>query len=96
MGPSRGADCRRFRVWIVRYEDWKPQNPQDFPPTAVALEPAENGTMTARQARAYTEAFNREVLTTGRCLWALALPVSVRYEGEPHPGQVLQRAGEGA
>lgn len=94
MEPSKRADHRRFRVWIVRYDDWEPQNPHDYPPAAVALEPAENGTMTARQARAYTESFNRAMLSTGRRLWSLAVPVAVRYEGEPQAGQLLERAGD--
>jgi hypothetical protein len=92
MGPAQGPDRRRFRVWIVRYDGWQPQNAQDTPPTAVALEPAENGTMTRPQAQAYTEAFNRAMLAAGRSLWALALPVAVCYQGEPQAGQVLERA----
>ena len=95
MGPAQGPDRRRFRVWIVRYDDWRPQSPQDTPPTAVAVEPAENGTMTCRHAQAYSETFNRAMLAAGRSLWALALPVAVRYQGEPQAGQVLQRAGDG-
>ena len=94
MGPSKRADRCRFRVWIVRYDGWEPQNPRDHPPAAVAVEPAENGTMTARQAGAYTEAFNRATLAARRSLWAVAVPVAVRYDGEPQAGQVLQRAGD--
>lgn len=94
MDRAKRADRRRFRVWIVRYDAWEPQNPSDHPPAAVALEPAEEGTMTARQARAYAEAFNRATLAAGRSLWALAVPVAVRYEGEPRAGQLLERPGQ--
>jgi len=77
-------------VWIAAYQDWQPAGCQDMPPQAVALEPAEEGTMSARQARRYVLAFNRVALSQGRGLWAVALPVALRYEGDPQPGQVLQ------
>ena len=80
---------RRFRVWIVRYDDWQPEDLRCVPPCAVALEPAERGTMSARQAAAYAEAFNRAALTASRKLWAIVLPVELHYVGDPQPGQVL-------
>jgi len=83
----------RYRVWIAAYHDWQPAGGQDVPPQAVALEPAEEGTMSARQARRYVAAFNRVALGQGRRLWAIALPVAVRYEGDPQSGQVLQSLG---
>ena len=50
---------KRYRVWIAAVSDWQPQYCTDVPPTAVAIEPAEEGTMSARQAAGYIEAFNR-------------------------------------
>jgi hypothetical protein len=46
--------------------------------------------MTPRQARRYVEAFNRAALGGSRKVWAVALPVRVRYEGEPQPGEPLR------
>lgn len=89
MGCSSKARARRYRVWIVRYSDWQPDSPHDRPPGAVAVEPAEEGSMTQAQARAYTEAFNRAALAAGRKLWTIALPVTLRYDGEPQPGEVV-------
>ena len=83
----------RYRVWIAAYHDWQPAGCQDVPPQAVALEPAEDRTMSARQARRYVAAFNRVALSQGRRLWAVALPVAVRYEGDPQPGQLLKSLG---
>jgi len=78
-----------YRVWIARYDRWEPTGPGDVPPGAVALEPAEEGTMTDLEARAYAEAFNRIAARRAQKMWAVALPVVVRYEGEPQPGQPL-------
>ena len=79
----------RHRVWIVRYEGWRPGGLGDVQVGAVAIEPAERQTMTARQAQRYVEAFNRAVENSPQKIWAVALPVSIRYVGDPQPGQAL-------
>ena len=79
----------RYRVWIVRYEGRRPEAWSDAPAGAVAVEPAERGTMTARQARRYVEAFNRAAENGRQKTWAVALPVTVRYAGDPEPGKPL-------
>jgi hypothetical protein len=93
MSPIDRVARRRFRVWIVRYDDWEPENLRGVPPRAVALEPAERGTMSASEAASYAEAFNRAALATSRKLWAIAIPVQLRYEGDPRPGEVLVLPG---
>ena len=45
--------------------------------------------MSARQARLYTQSFNRTILAARRQVWAVAVPVIVRYEGDLLPGQGL-------
>ncbi|MFH1924710.1 MAG: hypothetical protein ABIP48_33075 [Planctomycetota bacterium] len=82
----------RHRVWIAGYRDWKPGGYSEVPPDAVALEPAENGDLSAREAARYVEAFNRAALAGRRKIWAVAVPVAVRYDGEPCPGQPLADA----
>ena len=68
----------------------------DVPAGAIAVEPAERGTMSARQARRYVEAFNRAVQERPQKIWAVALPVAVRYVGDPQPGDaVVIGAGRG-
>jgi hypothetical protein len=81
-----------YRVWIASYKDWAPQGDHDVPPDVVASEPAEPGTMSAAQAARYVEAFNRAALARHRQLWAVALPVTLHYEGDPVPGQPLPAA----
>jgi hypothetical protein len=76
-------------VWIAAYDRWQPRGCGDVPPEAVALEAAEAGTMSAAEAAAYVEAFNRAVLGRSRRIWAVALPVSICYDGDPQPGQTI-------
>ena len=83
----------RFRVWIAGYDDWHPDHPCDVPPAAVALEPAESEAMPADLAAAYVEAFNRAALLRGRRIWAVAVPVSAAYRGDPRPGQRIGDSG---
>ena len=87
---SRG---NRFRVWIARYEQGRPGDCGGVPPGAVAVEPAEEGTMSGEEAAVYVEAFNRAAYGRSGKLRAVALPVVVRYHGEPRPGQVIDVLG---
>ena len=84
--------AKRYRVWIVRYEPPPPATWHDVPPGAIAVEPAESGTMTARRARHYVEAFNRAAQAGGRGIWAVALPVAIHYIGDPRPGELVDAA----
>lgn len=79
-----------FRVWITDSRDWLPRRWNEVPPAAVALQPAEEGCLAADQARQFLEGFNRQMLTEARPLWAVALPVSVLYQGDAQPGQRIQ------
>jgi hypothetical protein len=79
----------RYRVWIVRYEGWRPEAWHDVPAGAIAVEPAERRAMTIRQARRYVEAFNRAVGSGPRKIWAVALPVAIHYVGDPQPGEAI-------
>jgi hypothetical protein len=83
----------RHRVWIVRYAGRRPNGWCELPTGAVAVEPAERGTMTARRARQYVEAFNRAAEGGREQVWAVALPVSIRYQGDPQPGQAIDANG---
>ena len=90
MGRRAKAVDNRCRVWIVRYEEAAPAGWHDIPPDAVAIEPAERHVMTASQAKRYVEAFNRAALGRARKVWAVALPIRIRYEGDPRPGEALR------
>jgi hypothetical protein len=83
----------RCRVWIVRYEGIRPTSWHDVPAGAVAIEPAEGQAMTVRRARRYVEAFNRSALGGTQKVWAVAVPVMIRYEGDALPGEPLSIRG---
>jgi len=76
-------------VWIAGYANRQSQDTRQVPPEATALEPAEEETMSASEAARYVEVFNRVALTARGKIWAVALPVVVRYHGDPRPGQTL-------
>ena len=84
--PSPGA---AFRVWMVGYRDWQPADCHDVPPEAEAIEPVEVGCLSRREAAEYVEQFNRTMLTQPARLWALAVPVEVRYVGDLLPGDTV-------
>lgn len=81
----------RYRVWIVRYPGWPPDAWHDIPADAVAVEPAEREAMAAGRARHYVEAFNRAAQAGQRKIWAVAVPVVLRYVGDPQPGETIVR-----
>jgi hypothetical protein len=81
----------RYRVWIATYGGGQPVDRRDAPPDAVAVEPAEEGTFSAREAARYVEVFNRAAAARaaagGPRVWAVALPVVIRYQGDLQPGR---------
>ena len=89
MGCREQAMKIRCRVWIVRYEGAPPANWHDVPAEAVAIEPAEGQAMSACHARRYVEAFNHAALRGTQKVWAVAVPVTLRYEGDARPGERL-------
>lgn len=76
-----------FRVWIAVYERWQPRSWVDVPPNSVVLEPADDGCLSADEAAVYIEAFNQAMIAHPRNRWAVAVPVTIRYEGDLMPGQ---------
>jgi hypothetical protein len=78
-----------FRVWIVRCDNWQPRRWQDVPPVCVAVEPAAETCLTQQQATFYVRNFNEEMLVRGESLWAVAVPVVPRFDGDLTPGQFV-------
>jgi hypothetical protein len=97
IAPSPRPDGRKtaaaacYRVWIATCGPWQPRSWHDIPRQAVAVEPAEQDAMSLAAATRYVEAFNRAARRCGQELWAIAVPVAVRYEGEPAAGERLAR-----
>jgi hypothetical protein len=81
-----GIAEQQYRVWIVRYADWKPDHWAEVPPEAEAVEPAEAICFDSDQAAQYIAGFNTEMLRRREIFWAVAVPVETCYEGDLAPG----------
>jgi hypothetical protein len=104
MRPCNTSAPRQYRVWIVRYRGRPPRGPAETPPRCWALEPAEDQAMSAREAADYTAAFNGAILAGQgarhgrvprrgpRKVWAVAVAVTLRYDGDLQPGQGLTQS----
>lgn len=96
MMSVRGRQCPDrqwplFRVWITRFEKWQPAAWDELPPRATAVEPADNSAMSAREAVRFLEGFNRTMLARLSPIWAVAVPVTIRYEGDLRVGAIVTR-----
>lgn len=89
MGSPTDRAPEIYRVWLAEYRDWQPRCWSDVPPSSVALEPAEQGCMTAEQATQYIESFNQAMLAKPRNVWAVGVRVAVRYRGDLQAGQTI-------
>ena len=87
MKNSRINNPVRYRVWLTKWGDRERNGANSVPLTA--MEPAEEGVMSMAEAARYVAAFNRAAEALGRKTRAVAVPVAVRYEGDPRPGQRL-------
>jgi hypothetical protein len=78
-----------YRIWVVRCERWRPAAWTDLPLRSIAVELAEPQAMPADQTLPFLEGFNRTMLDRRARLWAVAVPVTLRYEGDLRPGQIV-------
>ncbi|MGD9645211.1 MAG: hypothetical protein AB7U73_05830 [Pirellulales bacterium] len=81
-----------FRVWLVGFEQWQPTAWYDMPPRAVAIEPADDACMSPDEATLFVQGFNETTLARHGQIWAIPVPVLVRYEHDLEPGQCLAAA----
>jgi hypothetical protein len=91
MNTARLKVSSLFRVWIARYEKWRPVSWDELPPRATAVEPADTAAMSAREAIRFLEGFNRTMLARLLPIWAIAVPVTIHYEGDLHIGAIVTR-----
>ncbi len=77
---------RLFRLWIATYENWRPLRWNDTPPRATALELVEDAAYSADEAALFLEGFNSAMLGHDRPIWAVAVPIAIRYEGDAQAG----------
>jgi len=79
-----------FRLWIAAYTDWQPMHWNQSPPRATAVEPVEDMLYTAAEAATFVESFNRSMLSADQPVWAVAVPITIRYEGDVEPGMTVE------
>ena len=89
-GPC-GINTHRYRVWLIRYDDWRPRSWRAAPPRGLALGPADEQPMTAEQADAFVRSFNSKMLSAPKQIWAVAIKIRLAYEGDLEAGQVVTR-----
>ena len=62
----------------------------DVPPRAIALEIVEDVLYSANEAAIFLHGFNGCMLTDDQSIWAVAVPVVVRYDGDATPGMPVK------
>jgi len=90
MMVAAGSEQQRFRVWLVGFGDWQPERWSDVPPESVALEAAEDSWLSLDEATVFVRSFNSAMLTHPKRVWAIPVPVVVRYEGDLTAGQTIE------
>lgn len=81
---------QKYRVWLVGFTEWEPERWSDVPPEAVAIEAAEEGWLSVEEAAVFVRSFNSAMLTHPKRIWAVPVPVEVRYEGDLTVGQPIE------
>lgn len=85
--PNRPA---AFRLWIAGYREWRPTTWSDRPPLATALEPVSEAIFSAEDAQLFLQGFNSQMLRDQRGLWVVAVPITLRFEGDLRPGDEIR------
>ena len=83
-------DHRRFRLWIASCADWRPSSWNDVPPRATAIEIVEDALYSATEAALFLRGFNGCMLADDQSIWAVAVPVAIRYDGDASPGMAVK------
>ena len=84
---------RLVRVWIAECYDWNPTDWSDVPRKAMAVQPASDSCVSVPDAAMFVEGFNREMLRRRTLLWAIAVPITVRFEQDLASGDLMSDRG---
>jgi len=80
-----------YRIWIARCPDWCPRRWHDIPPEGVAMEPAEQRSFPPEEAADFVRGFNLAMLSSAGSYWAVAVPVTVLFDGDLTAGSRIPR-----
>jgi hypothetical protein len=90
MESVRRGGAQMFRLWITTYAGRRPSQWNQAPPRATALEVVEDTLYSAEEAALFLQGFNRVMLDYDQPIWAVAVPITVRYEGDAQAGLSVQ------
>jgi hypothetical protein len=90
MESVRRGGAQMFRLWITTYAGRRPTQWNQVPPRATALEVVEDTLYSAEEAALFLQGFNRVMLDYEQPIWAVAVPIAVRYEGDAQAGTSVQ------
>ncbi len=85
-GRGDHSHAAKAAWWGDDLADWLPSEWNQMPPRATALESVDDGPYLAADAAAFIEGFNNPVLRERRPIWAIAIPVTLCYQGDASVG----------
>lgn len=88
-GRGTHSHAAKAAWWGQDLQDWQPRHWHDLPPRAVAEQPIDNAVYGGADATVMLEAFNELALSGSQPIWAVAVPVTIRYEGDALAGQQI-------
>ena len=86
-------DQQLVRVWIAECHDWNPTDWSDMPRKAMAVQAASDTCVSVPDAARFVEGFNQEMLRRRMTLWAIAVPITIRFEQDLTPGESVTGRG---
>jgi hypothetical protein len=89
-GRGDHSHAAKAAWWNDDLSDWHPSEWHQSPPRATALEPVDDALVSADEAALFIEGFNRAMLGDDRPIWAVAVPITLRYEGDAQAGMPVQ------
>lgn len=93
MPDTTCAPPSMYRVWIVQFRNWRPEQWDAVPPRFTVLEPGVADHLSPEAAAHWLQGFNADMLSAGKNLWAVAVAVQLRYEGDLVAGQTVGEDG---
>ncbi len=90
-GRGEHSHAAKAAWWGDDLRQWRPMCWADRPPLATALEPVSDA-ISAEDAQLFLEGFNSQMLRDERELWVVAVPVTLRYEGDLRPGDEIRNS----
>lgn len=89
-GRGDHSHAAKAAWWSDDFADWRPVQWNQLPPQATALELIDEALYSAEEAAMFLQGFNTLMLDHDRPIWAVAVRVTLRYEGDAQCGMSVQ------